>query len=187
MSIVVAHGYSMMYANQSQGTWDDTLSVDVTPLPFQEATYGKIPPSNLTELEQYNSDGDFNTTLIGGAAWDDAWPPVAWTRVGGKSYTWDGTGPGDEWILAPMTEGYLITSADGGIGSPANELLFVGVYPYTKKELLTITPVIDDGDGGTMTSPYFATNKYVCLKGQGVGAQYFWNGTEWRSGVSDYD
>ena len=183
MSIVVAHGYSMMYAQQKQ-FWDGgPLGAYVTPLPFREATYGKIAPSSLAELNEFNSENDFYTGLIDDSDWDVAWPPVCWTKVGGKYYTWDGEG----WITAPLTGGTIITAAVADIDTPANELLFVGRYPQTKKELDTVTPKIDDGDGGEITSPYFATNKYVCIVEQGSDKQYFWNGTEWRSGVSDYD
>lgn len=191
MSIVVAHGYSMMYAKQKQGTADGPLSLNVTPLPFKAATYGKIAPSSKAELDQYNSENDFYTGLITPEGdpevpWDDAWPITCWTKVGGRYYTWDGDGPSsDGWITAPLTSGSIIDAATAGIDTPANELLFVGRYPQTKKELDTRTPKIEDGDGGEITSPYFATNKYVRLIGQGVGDQYFWTGTEWRPGVSD--
>ena len=188
MSIATVSGYSMMYATQKQGTADGPLSLFVTPALFKAATYGKIAPSSKKELDQYNIEDDFYTGLIGDTPWDDAWPPVCWTKVGGKYYTWDGDGPGsDGWITAALTSGTIITAAVADIDTPANELLFVGRYPQTKKELDTVTPKVDDGDGGEITSPYFYTNKYVCLVGQGEGDQYFWNGTEWRAGVSDYD
>ena len=73
MSIVVAHGYSVMYVEQEQFP-DGPLSLNVTPFPFRAATYGKVAPSSLTELNEYNSENDFYTALIGDADWDAAWP-----------------------------------------------------------------------------------------------------------------
>ena len=175
MSIAVAHGYSMMYTSQRQEKDEPAgpLSDVVTPLPFQPALFGKggVAPSSKRELnDRYNAEDDFDTVAVGDTPWDDAWFPVCWANVGSKSYAWDGEG----WNLVPLTEGDLLTNVGAGIDSPADELLFVGVYPKTDKELNSV---------GTPTpSTAFAEDKYVCLTGQGIGAQYHWDGDAWLAG-----
>jgi hypothetical protein len=173
MSIAAVIGYSTMYAVQKQGTPDGPLSLFVTPIPFRAATYGKIAPSSLAELEQYSAEADFDTSQIDNADWDVAWPPVCWTKVGGKYYTWSGAG----WDSAALTDGTVIPTDTEGLppGLPADELLFVGRYPQTKTELNTLTP-----DPSTA----FTAGQYVCLVEQGSDKQYHWDGDAWVSGVT---
>ena len=187
MSIVVAHGYSMMYANQRQETDDPSgpLSGQVTPFPMQAASFGKgtVAPSNKAELDQYNSGsgegGDFNLSLLFDPTtgdsitdWTAAWPLNYWAKVGGKFYRWDGEGEG--WVTAPLFSGDSTLDPIPEFYGP-DERYFLGRYPQTKKDLDQI--VLDEG--------YFPTGQFVRLVGAGVGAQYFWTGSEWRPGVSD--
>lgn len=177
MSIATVSGYSMMYASQRQEKDEPAgpLSNTVTPLPFQPASFGKgdVAPSSKRELDdRYNVENDFDTGSIEDAEWDVAWPTVCWAKAGRGYYTWTGSA----WVAQPLTDGTVIDATTAGTTTPADELLFVGRYPQTKAELDSITP-----DPGT----YFATDTYVCLVGQGIGDQYFWNGTAWLPGVSD--
>lgn len=187
MSIATVSGYSMMYASQRQEKDEPAgpLSDTVTPLLLQPAAFGKggINPSSKRELEdRYSVGNDFDTSNIGTPApdWDVAWPPVCWAKAGRGYYIWNGGG----WDPAPLTDGFVMdsaTAADNDLTVPADEVVFIGRYPQTKAELDQLVPTFDAEN----PSGYFATDTYVCLVGQGVGDQYFWNGTEWRPGVSD--
>jgi len=189
MSIVVAHGYSMMYAysRQQQDTPSGPLANEVVPTPFTAATFtsGAVPASKRELDERYTTADDFDVTSLADAggplAWDDAWPDVYWVKAGSRYYTWDR----EAWVTAPLTTGFVLDPIPG-VSGDEDERLFVGRYPQTKAELDSITPTADDGEGGTVTAGYFPTGHYVRLVGAASTAdQYFWNGSAWLPGVSD--
>lgn len=178
MSIVVAHGYSMMYANQQQGTGTPSaLAAQVIPAIFKAATFSSgTAPSSKAELDQFSAVEDFNLAgLLDGEGapvtdWAAAWVTLYWVKVGGKFYRWDGDTNG--WVNAPLVSEPTTLAPLSEFD--ADERYFYGRYPQTKKELDTI--VLSEGA--------FPLDQYICLVGRGAGAHYFWDGSVWVAGES---
>jgi hypothetical protein len=182
MSIVVAHGYSMMYLDQQQAEENPAgvLAEKVVPTPFAAATFlNGVAPVTKGELDQFNSADDFDVTNLSDAvgdpaAWNSDWTYVYWVKVGSRYYKW----ATDEWVTAPLTDGALLDPIPG-IGGE-DEMLFIGRYPQTKAELESITPTVDGDPVG-----HFTTGRYVSVIGVGGPDKYFWTGSVWLPGVSD--
>lgn len=161
MSIVVAHAYSTMYANQRQVTDEPAgpLSAYVQKVTYGPAIFGKggVVPSTKAELDRYSDEGDFYDDD------DSAWSITQWASIAtGKHYRWNGS----SWQTASL-------GVFDGFDGADPEGYFDGRWPATKKELDTVDP-----------GAAFTEGQFVCIVGRDAGDQYFWDGDQWVAGAA---